>query len=78
MLVGLAGSGQLQTVAHDRLALLAVVEVLPELLGDERHEGVEHLQQDLEELEGLVVGCAVDGLCFTVDIGGLHHLEVPA
>ena len=52
--------------------------MLPQLLGDKRHEGVQHLEQGLEEAQCLVVSGAVDGLGFAIDVGGLDHLEVPA
>ena len=78
LLVSLRGGGEFQTVTHDALTILAIIEVLPEFLSDKRHEGMQHLQQDLEELEGLVISCLVDRLCLTVDVGGLHHLQIPA
>ena len=65
---------KMQTVAHDRLARLAVVNVLPQFFGDEWHEGVKHLEQHLEEVQCGVVGGTVDGLL----IVRLHHLQVPA
>ena len=52
--------------------------MLPQLLGDEWHEGMQHLQQDLEELQRLVVSSFVDGLRLTIDVGRLHHLQIPA
>ena len=72
------GCIELQTLTHDALAILALVECLPEGFGDERHEGVEHLQQGVEEAEGGIVGLAVDRLCLAVDVCWLHHLEIPA
>ena len=78
LIVSLAGSVELQAHAHDGLSGLAVIQVLPQLLSDEWHEGVQHLQQNLEELERLVVSSFVDGLRFTIDVGGLHHLQIPA
>ena len=47
---------------------------MPELLGDERHYGVDELEQLLEEGAGGVVGGSVDG----ASPCGLDELEVPA
>ena len=39
---------------------------------------MQHLQQNFEELECLCVGLLVDGLCLAIDVGGFHHLQIPA
>ena len=75
---GLCGSVYMEALTHDALSLLALAEGLPQGFGDEGHEGVQHLQQHVEEVQRGVVGLAVDGLRLSVDIGGLHHLQVPA
>ena len=38
---------------------------------------MEHLEQGLEEVERSLVGGLVDGLRLAVDVGGLHHLQIP-
>ena len=48
--------------------------MLPELLGDEGHEGVEQAEQLVEELLRAGKRFGVDGAL----VGGLHQLEVPA
>ena len=63
----------LQLLAHDALAILAVVDVLPQLLRDEWHEWMQHLQEGIEEAEGSVVALLVDRLT----VSWLHHLQVP-
>ena len=61
-------------IHHNALSLFALGEVLPEFLGDERHEGVEQTQHAVEETAGRFVCRAVNGL----PVGGLNHLEIPA
>ena len=39
---------------------------------------MQHLQQLVEEVEGGVISLGVDGLLLSVDVGGLHHLQIPA
>ena len=68
----------LQRCPHDAFALLAVGDVLPQLLGDERHKGMQHLEQVVEESDGGIVGGLIDGLRLTIDISGLHHFQIPA
>ena len=58
---------------HDALALAAVGQMLPELFGDEGHEGMEHAQEGVEVVNYFRKGAAVDGRA----VCGLDHLEVP-
>ena len=39
---------------------------------------MQHLEQGIEETQGSVVGGTVDGLWLAVNVGRLHHLEIPA
>ena len=78
LVVSSSRSRKMQADTHDALAILAVVEVLPQLLGNERHEGVQHHEQLFEELQCLIVGLLVDRLCLAIDVGRLHHLQIPA
>ena len=63
-----------QLLRHDAFARLAVVDVLPQFFGDERHERMQLHEQGFEELQGLFISGTVNGL----SVGGLHHFEVPA
>ena len=38
---------------------------------------MQHLQQGIEEAQRSLIGLAVDGLRLSVDVGGLHHFEIP-
>ena len=47
---------------HDAFTFLSLPQVLPNLFGDKRHEGMEVLQQVFEDADGLFIGFPVDGL----------------
>ena len=64
--LGLLGDNNIITV-------LALGDSMPDLLGDERHEGMQHQHQVLKELDGGGVGHGVDALAQR----SLHHLKVP-
>ena len=65
--------GLLHGAHHQALTLLALSQVLPQLLGDEGHEGVQLMQQGVEKADGGVVHLTGDRLTE----GGLHHLQIP-
>lgn len=79
---GIPGTGTLaarafhlrQAAHHQALAIFPRGDVLPQLLGQEGHERVQHAQQLVEETERRIERRAVDRLL----VGGLHHFEVPA
>lgn len=66
-------SEEAETGKAGTVAILAVVDVLPQLLGDEWHEWMQHLQEGIEETEGSIVALLVDRLA----VSWLHHLQVP-
>ena len=70
-LVGFAGNRHPGN--HDALARLAIGEVLPQFLGDKRHERVEHTQERVEEAQCGVECGAVDRLL----ISRFNHFEIP-
>ena len=47
--VGVGRRINMQLRHHDALVGLALIDVLPQFFGDERHEGMKHLHQPLEE-----------------------------
>ena len=59
---------------HDALAIFALIDVLPQLFGDEWHEWVEQAEQTVEETERSVHSGAVDRLL----VGRLHCFEIPS
>ena len=58
---------------HDALGVGTFAEDMPNFFGDERHEGVEHTHQFLEQGYHGVVGGFVDGLL----VSGFYHLKQP-
>ena len=58
---------------HDALSLQTRGKVLPQLLGNEGHEGVQHAQQLIEERFGLGKGLPVG----RHPVCGFHHLQIP-
>ena len=77
-LLNIVGRIQKKALTHDALAWLTLIECLPQFFCDERHERMEHLQQDVEEAQCGIVCCTVDGLGLTVNVCGLDHLQIPA
>ena len=73
LLVVLVGKN-LYALCHDALAGLAFLDSLPQLFGDEGHEGVEQAQQGVEVVKCGIVGLLVD----STTVGGLHNLKIPA
>ena len=73
-LVCLACIADIKHFAHDAVAILMVVDVLPEFFCYERHERMEHFQQGIEEPEC----CLVCLLVYRLLVCRLDHLKVPA
>ena len=69
--IAVLGLGNRGGAHRDALAVLALCDVLPQFLRDKRHEGVEQMQQVVEETNHRVVSLLVDGL----SVGGLHDFE---
>ena len=61
LIVGLRRRVYFQALIHNRLALFAFGDVLPQLFGNERHEGMQHVEQRFKVAQRGVVGVAVDG-----------------
>ena len=51
--------------------------MLPKFLGDERHEGMQHLHELLKEAERAVHRRLVNGQLLTIDVRRLNHLQIP-
>ena len=60
--------------AHYSLSLFALIEVLPQFLGDERHVRMKQYEQAVEECESCFVRSAVDRLL----VSRFDHLQIPA
>ena len=58
---------------HDGSTFFALGQVMPQLLRDKRHEGVQQTQHALKEYQGALVRHPTDGLA----VGGFDHLQVP-
>ena len=58
---------------HDAFAIAALRDVLPEFFRDEGHEGVEEMEEVVEEGKRCLVGGGINGLA----VGGLDEFEEP-
>ena len=72
--IGLVGSLQGEHRGHDAFSLGTLGDMLVDFFGDERHEGMYHLHEILEYLQGGLQGLPVDR-CL---ISRFHHLQIPA
>ena len=61
-----------QDSIHDALTILAVADVLPQLLADEWHERMDETQQHVEESQRCIHRGAIDGLL----VGWLDNLKI--
>ena len=58
---------------HYALAVLALIDMLPQFLCDERHEGVYQFEQTVKKTECSLIANLIDGVL----VSRLNHLQIP-